>query len=169
MDPLPLPRHRHRHHPRRSRPPSPPPFVSHSSLPCPPSPPSYQLSAALCAPRYSRLLLLRISSRTRTASCSLLWFADMHPKFHASSSFVTSTFLQYLANAVRACWGVIAFGSAFVPALYHIALRWLLYESPYDHVISLPSLPSFSADRTITCAAALPNCCLLYTSPSPRD
>ncbi|EOD04227.1 hypothetical protein EMIHUDRAFT_221332 [Emiliania huxleyi CCMP1516] len=57
----------------------------------------------------------------------------MHPKFHASSSFVTSIFLQYLANAVRACWGVIAFGSALVPALYPISLRWLLYESPYDH------------------------------------
>ncbi|EOD07635.1 hypothetical protein EMIHUDRAFT_218117 [Emiliania huxleyi CCMP1516] len=35
----------------------------------------------------------------------------MHPKFHASSSFVTSIFLQYLANAVRACWGVIASGA----------------------------------------------------------
>merc|ERR1712153_23527 len=116
------------------------------------------LSVALCAPRYSRLLLLRISSRTRTASCSLLWLADMHPKFHASSSFVTSIFLQYLANAVRACWGVIAFGSAFVPALYPISLRWLLYESPYDHVISWPSLTPLSANRTITCAAALPNC-----------
>ncbi|EOD12655.1 hypothetical protein EMIHUDRAFT_104162 [Emiliania huxleyi CCMP1516] len=95
------------------------------------------LSAALCAPWYSRLLLLRISSRTRTASCSLFWLADMHPKFHASSSFVTSIFLQYLANAVRACWGVIAFGSALVPALYPIFLRWLLYESPYDHAQQL--------------------------------
>ncbi|EOD41353.1 hypothetical protein EMIHUDRAFT_199679 [Emiliania huxleyi CCMP1516] len=61
----------------------------------------------------------------------------MHPKFHASSSFVTSIFLQYLANAVRACWGVIAFGSALVPALYPISLRWLLYESPYDHFMFL--------------------------------
>ena len=33
---------------------------------------------------------------------------------------VTSIVSQYLANAVRACWGVIAFGSAFVPALYPI-------------------------------------------------
>ncbi|EOD15547.1 hypothetical protein EMIHUDRAFT_245742 [Emiliania huxleyi CCMP1516] len=74
-----------------------------------------------------------LSARGLTASCSLFWLADMHPKFHASSSFVTSIFLQYLANAVRACWGVIAFGSALVPALYPISLRWLLYESPYDH------------------------------------
>ncbi|EOD05993.1 hypothetical protein EMIHUDRAFT_219741 [Emiliania huxleyi CCMP1516] len=66
----------------------------------------------------------------------------MHPKFHASSSFVTSIFLQYLANAVRACWGVIAFGSALVPALYPISLRWLLYESPYDHLAKLPSVCS---------------------------
>ncbi|EOD10515.1 hypothetical protein EMIHUDRAFT_215784 [Emiliania huxleyi CCMP1516] len=91
-----------------------------------------------------------ISSRTRTASCSLFWLADMHPKFHASSSFVTSIFLQYLANAVRACWGVIAFGSALVPALYPISLRWLLYESPYDHGDPLgPLLWSFGYHQAL--------------------
>ncbi|EOD05021.1 hypothetical protein EMIHUDRAFT_220508 [Emiliania huxleyi CCMP1516] len=83
------------------------------------------------------------SPSIRTASCSLFWLADMHPKFHASSSFVTSIFLQYLANAVRACWGVIAFGSALVPALYPISLRWLLpieVTARHDAVKVVPAL-----------------------------